>query len=332
MHKDLERVGNFRMNFIYYFSFVGILSTTLFGVIPNMLIGNRVLSLYELILVVLASLNLLYFHKKKNYETASTVILLLMVLVLEGLIVSGGYKGTGILWIYTFPLLAFFLKPYGQALLWNILFALSTLLLLVLNEMGIIKIYYSKEVLRQAAGAFIAVALLSFFYSMVINKLILALRDRATKDPLTGLYNRDFVFETLERLVDRVKRGNEPTHCLAYIDLDNFKSVNDRFGHHEGDRVLKEFARMIRSSFRRGDVIGRVGGDEFVAIVYGCSPKMVEKRLKNLKDRIEKSGNFKGISFSYGLVRIDDSARDADEVIKNADEKMYIMKKGHDQK
>ncbi|MDQ7082610.1 MAG: GGDEF domain-containing protein [Aquificota bacterium] len=70
-------------------------------------------------------------------------------------------------------------------------------------------------------------------------------------DPLTGLYNRDFVFETLEKVLERVRRGDKNSYCLAYIDLDGFKSVNDRYGHHEGDRVLKDLSRRILSRFRK---------------------------------------------------------------------------------
>ncbi len=316
-----------RERFIYYFSAVGIFSTLIFGVIPNIRAGNSFLALYELILTSIATLNVIVFYKKKNYTLASVTILVLMILVLFALIKTGGFNGTGILWVYTFPLLSFFLRPDREAFFWNTLLISLAILLIFLQAEGIVEVYYSTLQLRQALGAYIAVFLLSYFYSRVINRLLGILRERAIKDPLTGLYNRDFVFETLEKILHRVKRGDKNSYCLAYIDLDGFKYVNDRYGHHEGDRVLKEVSNRIQSSFRKGDVVGRIGGDEFITLVYNCTPQRVEERLSNLRNEISRDPSMKGISLSFGVVKIDEGADDVDKLLHEADERMYDMKR-----
>jgi len=191
----------------------------------------------------------------------------------------------------------------------------------------LISLYYSATEIRQAGGAYIAVTLLTFFYSFLINKLIKILRERAIKDPLTGLYNRDFIFENLEKAYERVKRGDDNPYCIAYIDLDGFKLINDKYGHHEGDRILIEVARELSGNFRKGDIIGRIGGDEFLALIYRCEPDMVEMRLKNLREKIRSNPNFRGISISYGVVRMSGEDTSVDSLIMKADKKMYDMKR-----
>ncbi len=322
-----EKLEPERVQFIYYFSAVGIISTTLFGVIPNLFGGNHKLALYEALLVLIAVINLIYFHKKRNYPVASKVILILMIFVLSGLIITGGYKGTGIVWIYTFPLLSFFMKSYIHALLWNIAFAVVVGFLMILESAGFITVYYDVITLRQAGGAYIAVTLLTFFYSYLINKLVNILRERAIKDPLTGLYNRDFVFENLEKAFERVKRGDENPYCIAYIDLDKFKYINDRYGHQEGDRILMEIAQELSRNFRKGDIVGRIGGDEFLALIYKCEPEMVEMRLKGIREKIMTNPNYRGISLSYGVVRMTGDDTSVDALIMKADKKMYDMKR-----
>ena len=250
-----------------------------------------------------------------------------MILVLSALIITGGYRGTGIFWIYTFPLLAFFMKSHLHALLWNAIFVATGILLVILDRTDILPIYYDHIQLRQALGAYIAVTALIYFYSNLINRLLEILRDKAIRDPLTGLYNRDFVFETLEKIFERLKRGDDNSYCIAYIDLDRFKTVNDRYGHQEGDRILTEIARELSESFRKGDIIGRIGGDEFLIIIYRCDPEKIEERLMSIKERVRSSSDYRGISLSYGVAVITNEEPSVDSVIRKADRKMYDMKR-----
>ena len=327
MERYIDSLQPFRVKFIYYFSAVGILSTSLFGVVPHLLGGNYGLATYEAFLVLLGIFNLLYFHKKRNYKLASRVILGLMILVLCALIITGGYRGTGIVWIYTFPLLSFFMKSHRVALLWNIFFLAVIALLQVLDRMQVLSIYYSYVELRQAGGAYIAVTALAYFYSHIINSLVGILREKAIRDPLTGLYNRDFVFENLEKILERLRRNDESSYCVAYIDLDRFKLVNDRYGHQEGDRVLRGIAGELLQSFRKGDIVGRVGGDEFLVIIYNCDLAKIEERLAQVRERVSSDPHYKGISLSYGVVKITERDESVDSVIKRADRKMYDMKR-----
>ncbi|MDO3431917.1 GGDEF domain-containing protein [Rhizobium sp. CBN3] len=110
-------------------------------------------------------------------------------------------------------------------------------------------------------------------------------RDQAIKasytDELTGVANRRFVMARVEDMLEAVRHGS--SGCLAVFDIDNFKRINDRLGHHAGDLVLRDFAHRIHQNVRRNDCFGRVGGEEFLLVMPATSPEdalaMVERML-----------------------------------------------------
>ena len=103
-----------------------------------------------------------------------------------------------------------------------------------------------------------------------IEELQTELKHQATSDALTGLYNRRFLDEFLERELARADRKELPV-CLVLIDIDNFKSVNDTYGHQTGDLILKEMGKLIKTSIRKSDFGCRWGGDEFIILFPECT-------------------------------------------------------------
>ncbi|ARO33268.1 GGDEF domain-containing protein (plasmid) [Rhizobium sp. NXC14] len=110
-------------------------------------------------------------------------------------------------------------------------------------------------------------------------------RDQAIKasytDELTGVANRRFVMARVEDMLEAARHGS--SGCLAVFDIDNFKRINDRLGHHAGDLVLRDFAHRIHQNVRRSDCFGRVGGEEFLLVMPATGPEdalaMVERML-----------------------------------------------------
>ncbi|TLX08608.1 GGDEF domain-containing protein, partial [Rhizobium sp. MHM7A] len=100
-------------------------------------------------------------------------------------------------------------------------------------------------------------------------------------DELTGVANRRFVMARVEDMLASVRHGS--SGCLAVFDIDNFKRINDRLGHHAGDLVLRDFAHRIHQNVRRNDCFGRVGGEEFLLVMPATGPEdalaMVERML-----------------------------------------------------
>ena len=102
--------------------------------------------------------------------------------------------------------------------------------------------------------------------SEALQRSLRSMRELANRDDLTGLYNHRHLFGELSREIERSRRYGQAL-CGMMIDLDNFKEINDRYGHLAGDVVLKECGRILKSRLRQVDVLGRYGGDEFLAIL-----------------------------------------------------------------
>ena len=150
-------------------------------------------------------------------------------------------------------------------------------------------------------------------------------------DALTGCCNRGYGMGLLEQQIKLAHRKKYPL-LLIYIDIDKFKYINDVFGHKEGDMVLKEGAKLFKSTLREIDIICRIGGDEFLLIFPDSSlndaPLIRERINKNLEKLNQSLNKLYKISFSIGLSVYDPSnPLSIEELIKIADENMYKEKK-----
>jgi diguanylate cyclase (GGDEF)-like protein/PAS domain S-box-containing protein len=149
-------------------------------------------------------------------------------------------------------------------------------------------------------------------------------------DPLTLLPNRRMLFERLRLALNQSRRrGNHV--CLAYIDLDGFKAINDLHGHDAGDAVLMNFSTELRNQLRDGDTLARIGGDEFIALLIDVdSLSQCMPTIERIKETAAQAVHFHGlelrVSASVGVaLSAEDS--DADELISRADKAMYIAKR-----
>lgn len=159
-----------------------------------------------------------------------------------------------------------------------------------------------------------------------------AAMSQALTDPLTGLANRRAFDAALEAaLADQRSSANQ--FAIAHVDLDFFKAVNDTFGHAAGDAVLVHAATVLSSEVRRGDLVARVGGDEFVLLVLGLtSPERVESLVQRIIARIEEPILFEGsecrISASVGIALSSHyAAPTMDRMLSDADQALYRSKR-----
>lgn len=149
-------------------------------------------------------------------------------------------------------------------------------------------------------------------------------------DSLTGLYNRPFLFAATSREIARSERSGRG-FCLVMLDLDDLKGINDRYGHHAGDAVLRVVADTLRASIRRIDVAARYGGDEFVALLPETDPTggwvVAEKIRLAMSDRAIPGLAMRPTA-SLGVVSYPSDGRSADTLMLSADRAMYIAKRG----
>jgi diguanylate cyclase (GGDEF)-like protein len=154
------------------------------------------------------------------------------------------------------------------------------------------------------------------------------LRYLAVHDPLTGIRNRATLAETMDRIVDEARKG--APGALIYIDLDNFKSVNDSFGHAAGDELLITVASVLTRSVRSGDILFRLGGDEFCILMQALQlseVKLIAERIRvNIAIALRSSnGNPCAVAASIGIATIDGKLL-GDRVMRLADAAVYRAK------
>ena len=153
----------------------------------------------------------------------------------------------------------------------------------------------------------------------------------STIDSLTGLYNRAFFFNAVDHEIQRGRRFRRG-FCLLMMDLDGLKSINDRYGHYEGDVILRGVAQLIKASLRGIDVAARYGGDEFVALLPETDPSgayVVAEKIRQMASElhVEVNGSQITTSLSIGVVSSPDDGHTADELMIAADEAMYTSKR-----
>ncbi|MBM7559144.1 GGDEF domain-containing protein [Marinitoga litoralis] len=155
-----------------------------------------------------------------------------------------------------------------------------------------------------------------------INKILLI-------DYLTGVYNRRAITDLLKKEIERAKRENL-SFALSMIDFDNFKMVNDKYGHDSGDAVLKETAKLLSSNIRYYDNIGRLGGEEFLVIISHATKNEAIVVAERLRKRVENNiikinGNEIKITISQGISIFTEN-KNLDQMIKEADIALYKAK------
>ncbi len=153
---------------------------------------------------------------------------------------------------------------------------------------------------------------------------------QASHDALTGLLNRSAFDTHLEAALDSARsRGN--SHALCYLDLDQFKVVNDTCGHVAGDELLRQITSLMRKQFRAGDALARLGGDEFAVLIHDCDSTHVFERAERFRQELTdltfawQDKSFR-VGVSIGITMIDQKSRNVGELLSHADAACYVAK------
>ena len=158
-----------------------------------------------------------------------------------------------------------------------------------------------------------------------------ALRDQAARDPLTGIWNRNALFDAFRRELARAEREAKPI-SIVMADLDHFKNLNDTYGHMAGDAVLRGASRRMSQSIRPYDDIGRYGGEEFLVILPGCDENSGACQAERLRvavgtEPFDTSEGSIRITCSLGVASTNSpKATDIEDLIRKADAALYRAK------
>ena len=300
------------------------------------------------LLLILRSIDPAAYTNKTSKKTISQLAIRFQVLSL--LIAS--FVSIGIIYITPINL------PFHQAFLAMIVAGLSAGAVMALSYyQNLLRAYllilivpFAAFILFQGSKVHILISLLMFLFLVMlmmfskrfyenISELIISKNEiyfQAHYDHITGLINRTTLYDRLSLEIIKLKRSKNYS-ALLFIDLDDFKQINDSLGHHAGDISLKLFTKRISSVIREEDTFARLGGDEFVILLSHLSSdseqaseismNLSEKIHTSLKDTFVVENTKLSMSASIGIEIISPEGIDMQEVIKNADTAMYRAKK-----
>ena len=234
---------------------------------------------------------------------------------------------------YEISLSVFYLCPVGIATWYA--GRTSGVAIALISTLSSLAEYFTAAPVLASPGIMAWNGLLHLGFMLTVAYLLDSLRSRveivqelARSDPLTGIFNRRAFLEHLQYRLDLAARDAKSI-TLAYIDLDDFKRLNDDGGHAEGDRVLRRVASTLRESIRRSDVVARLGGDEFIVLINGADRTGVESLVAKVREALLRALDDEQVSVtcSVGCMRFPAPPPDADAAIRAADALMYKVKR-----
>jgi diguanylate cyclase (GGDEF)-like protein len=226
-------------------------------------------------------------------------------------------------------LFAILMVSWNRGIVWGLVFVLISIACQI--AMGLVQghPYSSLSYFYQAQANLLFEYCVAVFLMSQLRNLFERERQTARIDLLTGVKNRQGFHEVLESEISRHLR-NGASFCLAYVDCDNFKGVNDRFGHGEGDRLLAAVGHVAAASVRRSDTVGRLGGDEF-AILFPetnqAEALAIEAKLREALDTITRPRPWWAVTFSIGIATFEAMPTTADAAMGYVDQLMYRAKR-----
>lgn len=304
--------------------------------------GNYRLAMMDIIVTFLSIISLYLLFVKKNIEFAAVVstTMLFSFLIFFSFITKN--NGFGLVWTLCFSLFVIPILGTRKGMILTFLFYLILVPMVYLGIGEWDNGFWNISAFTRFFMASMTVVYAAYFFessSVAAYRTILEIREKekiylkklenlSVTDQLTGLHNRRYFDDHFEIEKQKVERYDNLL-CLIMIDIDHFKSVNDKYGHPVGDKVLKEFSLLLRKNIRNSDILSRWGGEEFIIMLPGTSIDnsllIAEKIRKSIATRqFELIGK---LTASFGVSEVDASSSSNRDAIHRADKALYRAKK-----
>jgi len=289
-----------------------------------------------LLFAILTVLCFVYLRMTGNKRSTNTFVVLLFGALCIFLFYMGGVNGTGPLWYYAFPLVALYIQRLWAGMLSVLALFLLTIAILTWRPIGFNPAMYSSDFIERFLAVFVAVSLLAFFYAFLRASAELTMdtmnrnyRNLANTDELTKLANRRRMTDVLYQEVSRSQR-NQRTFSIINFDIDQFKKINDTYGHDVGDKILRAIPDIVHTVLRTPDICARWGGEEFLVLLPEtdlAGAKRVAERLRVAFEQYRLQHNDVSITITISLGVFEfGHAENLEDCLKQADKNLYEAK------
>ena len=292
--------------------------------------------------------NVVFFIQ--TFTLLSTVVFFVLLNVLDSHVIVQHTS----MFFYIFIVLTGMWHGLGSGSILYLVFSITLVQVIILTFRGRIRLFYlfgysvltlffllydylyradSIEIQLFDQGKLIGVTIIisSLIFIVIINRifvedLLKQLKDYSYFDVLTGSKNSRAFYEEIKKYDSDYDRYGI-NYVLAYIDIDNYKEMNDIHGHLVGDKILEEFSRIVKQSIRHSDELYRIGGDEFVIILKNITLELATQKVDALHYKIISTDIMEQrVEFSYGIASKDTSEADVEVLLNVADKQMYHKK------
>ncbi len=286
--------------------------------IKHIIEGRYDSAISNCLIFAIGSFNIWSILKRNHYYSRLTLAVLLPVVIISLLLSINNQGIIGIFSCYAAMLSFYFVLPERQA--WFANFALlCTSLPLAWVTLG------ANEAISLAA-TLVLVSLFSAIFVNVIYTQQKKLHLQAATDTLTGLFNRTILYQTLEQAIEQKKRKSIDMTIITF-DIDHFKVINDTYGHDVGDDVLQQLGTLLNHRIRRSDRVFRLGGEEFMVLLFGADLEEGQNVAEDLRSMIESTPFLAQhpVTVSLGVATLLENET-LTEWVKRSDEHLYIAK------
>jgi diguanylate cyclase (GGDEF)-like protein len=250
---------------------------------------------------------------------------------------AGPLGGVSVVMIFVVPLFAFVLLGLKPGVVWAALTYAMLMIGGVMEVRGYVfpnidnTPYASVGKIIHLNVSFFTIFIMVAFYEINGRRYRAQLEEVALNDGLTQLPNRSAFYTVIAAAIEKHQQSQAP-FTLIYMDIDNFKRINDKFGHGAGDQVLRAFAGRLKSSVRAQDFVCRLGGDEFAILVEGPDERVAQLILGRLEGQLKESVGLRNeqcifVSASTGMAYYPHDATSLEAILHAADERMYLNKR-----
>lgn len=287
--------------------------------INNLLQERYILTLATALIGITCLINV-WFGLKGRYSLLVNAYLVAPIGTVSIVYTMTQLGHAGSYWPFLLVLSYYFVLPEKRAWIFN----LVTVSIIVPAAWSLLE----QPSAARFSAVIIGVSLFAFISMREINILHALLKEKAATDELTGLLNRNLLESSLAHAIAQSQRSDVPM-SLIMLDADHFKSINDNFGHAAGDDVLKLLGSLLNSQIRSSDTAFRVGGEEFLILVYKADEKQAATIAENLRRQVENSSILpdQTVTISAGVAELQENMS-VSAWMSACDEKLYRAKQG----